>query len=160
MENSISSVEFSRLFTSLVQELLDDLSHPIGFLQIGAIGVTYLLAWFLARKLNHYLEKDIEKVRAHTRIVKLRPAHFAITQVCLLAVSYMVLSGSFQKVHHPDQSSAHDPQPYPCPDGHSLCIFLHKEYVLVPLCLRGLRGGSYFCGYSNCGNQPLSCLTA
>lgn len=77
MENSISSVEFSRLFTSLVQELLDDLSHPIGFLQIGAIGVTYLLAWFLARKLNHYLEKDIEKVRAHMRFV-LRPAHFAI----------------------------------------------------------------------------------
>jgi hypothetical protein len=32
---------------------------------------------FLARKLKHYLEKDIEKVRAHTRFV-LRPAHFAI----------------------------------------------------------------------------------
>ncbi|MGD9242725.1 MAG: mechanosensitive ion channel [Desulfobacterales bacterium] len=61
----------------MVQELLDDLSHPIGFLQIGAIGVTFLLAWFLARKLNHYLEKDIEKVRAHIRFV-LRPAHFAI----------------------------------------------------------------------------------
>ena len=61
MENSISSVEFRMLFKSLVQELLDDLSHPIGFLQIGAIGVTYLLAWFFARKINHYLEKDIEK---------------------------------------------------------------------------------------------------
>ena len=77
MENSISSVEFRMLFTSLVQGLLDDFSHPIGFLQIGAIGVTFLLAWFLARKLNHYLEKDIEKVRAHIRFV-LRPAHFAI----------------------------------------------------------------------------------
>jgi hypothetical protein len=65
------------LFTSLVKELLDDLSHPIGFLQIGAIGATYLLVWFLACKLNHYLKKDIEKVSAHIRFV-LRPAHFAI----------------------------------------------------------------------------------
>jgi hypothetical protein len=44
MADSISSDEISMLFTSLVQELRDDLSHPIGLLQIGAIGVTYLIA--------------------------------------------------------------------------------------------------------------------
>jgi small-conductance mechanosensitive channel len=64
-------------FTSLVQGLGEDLSHPIGFLQIVAIGVSYLIAWLLARKLNQYLEKDIEKVKAHIRFV-LSPAHFAI----------------------------------------------------------------------------------
>jgi small-conductance mechanosensitive channel len=77
MTNSTYYDNISMLFTSLVQELRDDLSHPIGLVQIGAIGVTYLFAWFLASKLNHYLEKDIEKVRAHIRFV-LRPAHFAI----------------------------------------------------------------------------------
>lgn len=65
------------LFTSLVQELRDDLSHPIGLLQIGAIGVTYLIAWLLAKEINQYLEKGVEKVKAHTRFV-LSPLHFAI----------------------------------------------------------------------------------
>ena len=75
MADSISSDKFSMLFTSLVQELRDDLSHPIGFVQIGAIGITYLIAWLLAQKINQHLEKDIEKVRAHMRLV-LSPVHF------------------------------------------------------------------------------------
>ena len=71
------SDDISMFFTSLAQGLGEDLSHPIGFLQIVAIGVSYLIAWLLARKLNQYLEKDIEKVKAHIRFV-LSPAHFAI----------------------------------------------------------------------------------
>ena len=77
MANSISSDKFSMWITSVVQGLLENLSHPIGFLQIGAIGVTYLIAWFLAKKINQYLEKDIEKVKAHMRFA-LSPVHFAI----------------------------------------------------------------------------------
>jgi small-conductance mechanosensitive channel len=65
------------LFTSVVQELRDDFSHPIGLVQIGAIGVTYVIAWLLARKINQYIEKDIEKARAHLRFV-LSPTHFAV----------------------------------------------------------------------------------
>jgi small-conductance mechanosensitive channel len=64
------------LVTSLVQGLRDDFSHPIGFLQIGAIGVTYLIAWLLAVKIHQFLEKDIEKVKAHMRFT-VSPAHFA-----------------------------------------------------------------------------------
>ena len=77
MTNSMFSDDISMFFTSLAQGLGEDLSHPIGFLQIVAIGVSYLIAWLLARKLNQYLEKDIEKVKAHIRFV-LSPAHFAI----------------------------------------------------------------------------------
>ena len=64
-------------FTSLVQGFRDDFSHPIGFLQIGAIGVSYLIASLLAAKIHQYLKKDIEKVKSHMRFV-LSPAHFAI----------------------------------------------------------------------------------
>jgi small-conductance mechanosensitive channel len=77
MTNSNHYDNILMFFTSLVQGLGEDLSHPIGFLQIVAIGVSYLIAWLLARKLNQYLEKDIEKVKAHIRFV-LSPAHFAI----------------------------------------------------------------------------------
>jgi len=76
MASSISSDKFSMVVTSLVQGFRDDLSHPMGFLQIGAIGVTFLIAWLLARKLHQFLEKDIEKVKAHMRFT-VSPAHFA-----------------------------------------------------------------------------------
>jgi len=73
----MSLSDVSMFFTSLVQGLREDLIHPSGFLQIGAIGVAYLIAWLLAEKIRQYLEKDIEKVKAHVRFV-LSPAHFAI----------------------------------------------------------------------------------
>ena len=80
MKNSFLLDGFSMFFTSLVQGLHQDFFHPIGFLQIGAIGVAYLIAWLFATKIRQYLEKDIEKVRAHMRFV-LSPAHFAILPI-------------------------------------------------------------------------------
>jgi len=77
MTNSNYYDNIAMFFTSLVQGLGEDLSRPIGFLQIGAIGVSYLIAWLLAKKIHQYLEKDIEKARAHMRYI-LSPAHFAI----------------------------------------------------------------------------------
>jgi small-conductance mechanosensitive channel len=77
MTNSTYYDNISVLFTSLVQGLREDLAHPIGFVQIGAIGVTYLIAWFFAAKTHQYLEKDIDKVKSHMRFV-LSPVHFAI----------------------------------------------------------------------------------
>ena len=76
MTNSTYYDNIAKIFTSLVQGLRADFSHPIGFLQIGAIGVAYLIAWLLAKKIHQYLEKDIEKVKVHMRFV-LSPAHFA-----------------------------------------------------------------------------------
>ena len=77
MANSISSDKFSMFFTSLVEGLREDLAHPIGFVQIGAIGVSYLIAWLLARKIQQYLEKGSEKSKAHMQVI-LSPANFAI----------------------------------------------------------------------------------
>jgi small-conductance mechanosensitive channel len=77
MTNSNYYDNISMFFTSLVQGLRENLIHPIGFLQIGAIGVTYLIAWLFAAKIGQHLEKDIEKVKAHMRFV-LSPVHFVI----------------------------------------------------------------------------------
>ncbi|MGA7878727.1 MAG: mechanosensitive ion channel domain-containing protein [Desulfoferrobacter sp.] len=64
-------------FTSQVQGFCEDLAHPIGLLQIVAIGVSFLIAWLLARKLHHDLDKSMEKVKTRTGIFKLIPAQFA-----------------------------------------------------------------------------------
>ena len=77
MENPIFSANVSMFFASLVQGLREDLAHPIGLVQIGAIGVGYLIAWLFARKIHQYLDKGIEKVKAHMRFI-LSPANFAI----------------------------------------------------------------------------------
>jgi hypothetical protein len=75
--NPMFSGDVSMFFTSQVQGFREDLSHPIGFLQIVAIGVSFLIAWLLARKLHHDFDKSMEKVKTHTRIFKLIPAQFS-----------------------------------------------------------------------------------
>ena len=50
MTNSNYYDNISMFFTSLVQGLRENLIHPVGFMQIGAIGVTYLIAWLFAAK--------------------------------------------------------------------------------------------------------------
>ncbi len=71
------SGDVSMFFTSQFQGFREDLSHPIGFLQIVAIGVSFLIAWLLARKLHDDFGKSMEKVKTHTRIYKLNPAQFS-----------------------------------------------------------------------------------
>jgi hypothetical protein len=61
--NSMFLDNISMFFTSLVQGLREDFSHPIGLVPIGAIGVTYLIVWLLTRKLHHYFDKSVEKVK-------------------------------------------------------------------------------------------------
>ena len=46
-------------------------------MQIGAIGVSYSIAWLLAARIRQFLEKDIDKVKAHMRFT-VSQAHFAI----------------------------------------------------------------------------------
>jgi hypothetical protein len=77
MTNSNYYDNISMFFTSLVQGLRENLAHPIGLVQIGAIGVTYLIAWLFAAKIGQHLGKDIEKVKAHMRFV-LSPVQFVI----------------------------------------------------------------------------------
>jgi len=73
----MSLSDISMFFTSQIQGFHEDLSHPIGFVQIVAIGVSFLTAWLFARKFHHYFDKGTEKVKAHTRIYKFMPAQSA-----------------------------------------------------------------------------------
>jgi len=52
MPNSIFLDNNLMVFTSLVQEFREDLSDQIGMLQIGAIGLSYLIAWIFAKKMS------------------------------------------------------------------------------------------------------------
>ena len=77
MKNVILSENVSKHIFSLFQDLRENFLHPIGFMQLGAIGLTYLVAWLFAEKIRHFLEKDLDKVKAHMRFT-MSPAHFAI----------------------------------------------------------------------------------
>jgi len=77
MANSAHFTDISMTMTSLVKWFQKNLLTPVGFIELGAIGASYLIAWFFAAKVRQHLEKEIEKVKAHMWIV-LSPAHFAI----------------------------------------------------------------------------------
>jgi small-conductance mechanosensitive channel len=59
----------SVLMTSLVQGFRENFIHPVGFMQIGAIGATYLIAMLFASKVRQHLEKGIGKAETRTRFV-------------------------------------------------------------------------------------------
>jgi small-conductance mechanosensitive channel len=77
MNNSIFQDNASMFITSLLQGLRENFLHPIGIVQIGAIGVSFLIAWLLSLEIHKYLEKDIDRVKSHMRVT-VSPAHFAI----------------------------------------------------------------------------------
>jgi small-conductance mechanosensitive channel len=77
MANSAFSDNISTSFTSLFQGLRENLFQPIGLIQIGSIGVSYLIARLFAAKIRQFLEKDFDKVKAHMHVT-VSPAHFAI----------------------------------------------------------------------------------
>jgi small-conductance mechanosensitive channel len=66
----------SVLMTSLVQGFREMLLHPVGFMQIGTVGATYLIAMLFAGKVRQHLEKGIGKAETRSRFV-LSPAQLA-----------------------------------------------------------------------------------
>ena len=92
MEKSKQLDAVSMSVTSLIGWFQENILHPLGFLQLGVIGVSYLVAWLFAAKVRQHLEKDIEKVKAHMRFV-LSPDHFAIV---LRYVFWLLLVWFFQ----------------------------------------------------------------
>ena len=92
MANSAHLTNISMAMTSLVKWFQANLLTPIGFMQLGAIVISYLIAWFFAAKVRQHLEKDIDEVKGHMRFV-LSPAHFAIV---LKYVFWLVLVWFFQ----------------------------------------------------------------
>ena len=77
MANSTYFDNISTYMTSLVQGFRENLLQPVGFMQAGAIGATYLIAWLLAAKVRQLLEKGIGKSETRTRFV-LSPAQLSI----------------------------------------------------------------------------------
>ena len=62
---------------SQIYWIRENFIQPTGIMQIGAIGITYLIARIIAIKIRQHLEKDSEKVKSHFRI-SLSPSQFAI----------------------------------------------------------------------------------
>ncbi len=62
---------------SLVHWLRENVIHPIGILQIGLVGITYLIARFVSIRIRKHLEKNSQKVTSHARFA-LNPAQFSI----------------------------------------------------------------------------------
>ena len=77
MAESIFSDNLSTFITPLIKGLRENFLHPIGFVQLAAIGLSFLIAWLLSVEIHKYLEKDIDRVKTHMRVT-VSPAHFAI----------------------------------------------------------------------------------
>jgi len=60
-----------------VNWLRENFTQPIGFLQIGVIGITYVFARIVSIKIRQHLEKNSEKVKSHGRFA-LSPTQFSI----------------------------------------------------------------------------------
>ena len=130
--------------TSLVQWFQEKLLHPVGFIQIGTIGVTYLLAWLFAGKVRQHLEKDIGKAEAHRRFA-LSPVHFAIVLKyffwLMLLWFCQVLFKRLDIPFHVLNLAANI--------IFALLVvrfasFYNKEHFLVPLCLRRFHYCPFF----------------
>ena len=84
--------DISMSMTSLIKWFQENLLRSVAIIQIGVIGASYLLAWLLAAKVRQHLEKDIEEVKVHMRLI-LSPVHFAIV---LKYVFWLLLVWFFQ----------------------------------------------------------------
>ena len=62
---------------SLIHWLRENVVHPVGLLQIGLVGITYLLARIISIKIRQHFEKNSGKAAPHVRFA-LSPAHFSI----------------------------------------------------------------------------------
>jgi small-conductance mechanosensitive channel len=62
---------------SLIHWLRENVVHPVGLLQIGLVGITYLLSKIISIKIRQHFEKNSGKAVPHVRFA-LSPAHFSI----------------------------------------------------------------------------------
>ena len=103
MANSKTVNVLLTIMPTLAKWFRENLWHPAGLVQLGAVGGSYLIAWLLAAKILQLLEKDIEKVKTHMRFV-LSPAQFTIV---LRYVFWLLLVWFFQvltkKFAQPDE---------------------------------------------------------
>ncbi|MFZ0613810.1 MAG: mechanosensitive ion channel domain-containing protein [Desulfobacterales bacterium] len=77
MANSISTGIASLDANALIHWLHYHVFHPTGILQIGIVGITYLISRIISIKIRQHLEKNAEKATSHVRFA-LNPAQFSI----------------------------------------------------------------------------------
>jgi hypothetical protein len=75
-----SPFDFSTMtaFTSSLNRWVsENIFHTLGLLQIGTAVLTYLLAWFLARRVAQYLAAQNKAPTTHLRL-RMSSEHFAL----------------------------------------------------------------------------------
>ena len=77
MANPTLSGNHAMYVDSLIHWLRENVVHPVGLLQIGLVGITYLLARIISIKIRQHLEKSSGKAAPHVRFA-LSPSHFSI----------------------------------------------------------------------------------
>jgi len=77
MANSTLPGIFSLDVKFLLHWVAENFGHPAGILQIGVVGITYLLARIISIKVRRHLEKNSGIATPHVRFA-LSPAHFSI----------------------------------------------------------------------------------
>jgi small-conductance mechanosensitive channel len=76
MASSLSA-HLTTLAASLVRWADQQILNALGMLQIGIVGITFLLTWLVSKKIGRYLEKSIKTQKFHIRI-RLSPTHFSL----------------------------------------------------------------------------------
>jgi small-conductance mechanosensitive channel len=67
----------SSFFNSMGQWLAHHLLNGLGLLQVGIAAVTYLFAWYLAGRIEHFLVEKSKRAELHFRF-RFSPEHFAL----------------------------------------------------------------------------------
>ena len=81
----------STFVSSLSNWFTENIFHTLGLLQIGTAGLTYLLAWLLARKMEQFLTTKDKETSRHARF-RLSPVHFALMARYVLWVIFLLFS--------------------------------------------------------------------
>jgi small-conductance mechanosensitive channel len=75
MAAPLETTQLTSLAAAFNRWMSENIFQTLGVLQILVIVVTYLPAWFLSRKIEHWSSKEVDATRIHLRI-RFDPAHF------------------------------------------------------------------------------------
>lgn len=88
MASAFNTATISSFFASMGQWFSDHVLHAYGFLQIGLSATAYLLSWYLARRIEHFLVERAKHAELHFRF-RFSPAHFALVARYVLCLFFL-----------------------------------------------------------------------
>jgi small-conductance mechanosensitive channel len=98
VETTFFAAEVKAVFTSLGHWVSVNILHPHGLLQVAVAGLTYFLAWLLARRIGRFLESQSLPSAPHSHF-RLNPAHFVlVTQFVLWLFTLWFFQVLFDKL--------------------------------------------------------------